>query len=50
MFKLDCRQTVRDRIVDAEVKKLELRQAQARLQQAGSAEKPAASSIVLMRR
>jgi hypothetical protein len=38
MYRRDSRQCVRDRIVDAEIKKLELRQTQARLHQS---ERPA---------
>jgi hypothetical protein len=43
MYRRDTCHSVRDRIIDAEVKKLELRQAEARVQQAASSRRQTSS-------
>jgi hypothetical protein len=43
MYRRDACYSVRDRIIDAQVKKLELRQAQARVQQVGRSRRRASA-------
>ena len=43
MYRRDTSHSVRDRIIDAEVKKLELRQAEARVQQAARSRRQTSS-------